>query len=289
MANTSNNVIGKMDYTPTEKHSIHGEYMFGQGNPTAQNGIRIQPYWRGFYHIRTQMVRAAWVYTPSSSWVNEARFGYDRIIRTADAGDCYASFNPPDYAALGFVTGTGLCGFPDVTITGFTALGSGLGSFNPMHYISGLDEATHTFGNHALKFGTGVRFLNFDGSSPDPLRGTITFNKVSCAESNPLGGFLGWHTGFQFDRQFPWGWEHCAGPIVAELLCICPGRLADHPKIHFESRLRWDYEAPMRDANNNGGGFDPTAQSGLFQQTDSRSLWNPPKGNWGPRLGGPGT
>ena len=277
VANTSNNVIGKIDYTPAEKHSIHGEYMFGQGDPTAQNGIRIQPYWRGFYHIRTQVVRAAWVYTPSSSWVNEARFGYDRVNRTADAGDCHASFNPPDYAALGFVTGTGLCGFPDVTITGFTALGSGLGSFNPVHYISGQDAATHTFGNHALKFGTGVRFLNFDGSSTDPLRGTIAFPTLenflsgtpdSSATANTIAvgttlQDLSWQSYYVF-AQDDW-------------------RITR--KITLNLGLRWDYEAPMRDANNNAGGFDPTAQSGLFQQTDSRSLWDPPKFNWGPRLG----
>jgi len=286
VANTSNNVIGKIDYTPGEKHSIHGEYMFGQGNPTAQNGIRIQPYWRGFYHIRTQMVRAAWVYTPSSSWVNEARFGYDRIIRTADAGDCYASFNPPDYAALGFETGTGACGFPNVTITGFTALGSNLGSFNPIHYYSGLDEATHTFGKHVLKFGTGVRFSNFDGSSPNNLRPTITFNKVAAPNLTALEAFLAgipsssstansvgvgstlqdlsWQSYFVF-AQDDWRITHT---------------------FTLNLGLRWDYEAPMTDANNNGGGFDPTTQSGLFQQTASRSLWNPPKGNWGPRLGG---
>jgi len=277
VANTSNNVIGKIDYTPAEKHSIHGEYMFGQGDPTAQNGIRIQPYWRGFYHIRTQMVRAAWVYTPSSSWVNEARFGYDRVNRTADAGDCHASFNPPDYAALGFVTGTGLCGFPNVTITGFTGLGSGLGSFNPVHYVSGADAVTHTFGSHALKFGTGVRFLNFDGSSTNDLRGTIVFptlenflagmpDQSATANTIAVGTTLqdlSWQSYFVF-AQDDW-------------------RITR--RITLNLGLRWDYEAPMRDANNNAGGFDPTAKSGLFQQTNSKSLWDPPKFNWGPRLG----
>ena len=285
VANTSNNVIGKIDYTPAEKHSIHGEYMFGQGDPTAQNGIRIQPYWRGFYHIRTQVVRAAWVYTPSSSWVNEARFGYDRVNRTADAGDCHASFNPPDYAALGFVTGTGLCGFPDVTITGFTALGSGLGSFNPVHYISGQDAVTHTFGNHALKFGTGVRFLNFDGSSTDPLRGTIAFNKVSSPNLTPLEGFLAGIPDSSATAN-----TIQVGTTLQDLSWQSYFVFAQDDwritrRITLNLGLRWDYEAPMRDANNNAGGFDPTAQSGLFQQTGSRSLWNPPKFNWGPRLG----
>ena len=41
----------------------------------------------------------------------------------------------------------------------------------------------------------------------------------------------------------------------------------------------------MREANNNAGGFDPTSATGLFQQSSSRSLWNPSKTDFGPRLG----
>jgi Carboxypeptidase regulatory-like domain/TonB dependent receptor-like, beta-barrel len=278
VANVSNNIIGKIDYTPSDKHSIHGEYIFGQGSPTAQNGIRIQPYWRGNYHIRTQLVRATWVYTPTSSWVNEARFGYDRIIRTADPLDCDPSSGAPDYAGtMGFVTGTGLCGFPNLNITGFTGLGSNLGAYNLPRYFHGEDAVTRTFGDHVFKFGTGVRFTNWTGHSTNALRGTIAFTSLenflagipdtkSTANSIQVGSTLqdvAWHSYFVF-AQDDW-------------------RLT--PKITLNLGLRWDYETPMRDANNNMGGFDPSVPSGLFQQTSSRSLWDPPKANWGPRLG----
>ncbi len=41
----------------------------------------------------------------------------------------------------------------------------------------------------------------------------------------------------------------------------------------------------MREAHNNAGGFDPTAATGLFQQSSSRSLWNPSKKDFAPRVG----
>lgn len=283
VANVSNNVVAKIDYHPNEKNSIHGEYIFGQGSPTAQNGTRIQPYWRGLYNIRTQIVRADWIWTPNSSWVNDARFGYDRIIRSAQAGDCFAQFNPPDYASMGFVTGTGLCGFPNLSISGFTALGSNLGAYNLPRYFHGDDSVTRTIGNHVVKFGAGVRFTNWTGHSTNVLRGTFSFkgtsgltalqaflagvpNSSPGANSLEVGNTLqdvAWQSYFAF-VQDDW-------------------RLT--PRITLNLGLRWDYEAPMRDANNNMGGFDPTVPSGLFQQTASRSLWNPPKFNWGPRLG----
>jgi hypothetical protein len=295
VANKSNNIIGKIDYSPNDKHAIHGIYMFGQGSPTAQNGIRVQPYWRGNYKIRTQLVRAAWVFTPSSSWVNEARFGYDRIIRTADPLDCDPSSPHPDYASLGFVTGTGLCGFPNLTITGFTALGSNLGAYNLPRYFHGEDAVTHTFGNHVVKFGTGVRFTTWTGHSTNALRGTIAFNKASYTPpgnppppSIPLTALEAFLAGIPDSKATANSIQ--VGNTLQDMTWQSYFIFAQDdwritPRITVNLGLRWDYEAPMRDANNNGGGFDPTAPSGMFQQTSSRSLWDPPKANWGPRVG----
>ena len=89
MIGGSNNVIAKLDYSLNDKNAIHGEYVYGDGKPIGQSGTRVQPYWRGPYHIRSQVVRVAWVWTPNSSWVNEARFGYDRLLQNAQPGDCF--------------------------------------------------------------------------------------------------------------------------------------------------------------------------------------------------------
>ncbi len=162
----SNNVIAKIDYSLNDKNAIHGEYVYGDGKPIGQSGTRIQPYWRGPYHIRSQVVRAAWVWTPNSAWVNEARFGYDRLLQNAQPGDCFPQqFGSPDYASLGFVSGVAQCGLGSITITGFTALGSGLGSSSLPAYFQGEDAVSRTFGKHVFKLGGGIRSYDWNGGS----------------------------------------------------------------------------------------------------------------------------
>ena len=49
--------------------------------------------------------------------------------------------------------------------------------------------------------------------------------------------------------------------------------------------LRWEYDAPIREANNLLGNFDPNAPSGLTQETSSNTVYNGDFKDFGPRLG----
>ena len=99
-----------------------------------------------------------WVWSPNSSWVNEARFGYDRVTQNANSGDCYPQqFGSPNYVSLGLVSGASVCGIPSIAISGFTSLGTTLGSTGTPTYFQGEDAVSRTVGKHILKFGGGVR------------------------------------------------------------------------------------------------------------------------------------
>ena len=284
----SNNVIAKLDYSLNDKNAIHGEYVYGDGKPIGQSGTRVQPYWRGPYHIRSQVARVAWVWTPNSSWVNEARFGYDRLLQSAQPGDCFPQeFDSPNYASLGYVSGVSQCGLGSITISGFTGLGSGLGSVSLPAYFQGEDAVSRTLGKHVFKFGAGIRSYEWTGGSFSGLSGTIAFANATVGSSalTPLQAFLaGIPNSSATANNILVGnpnenlsWKSYWGFVQDDW------RLTS--KITLNLGLRYDYEAPMREANNNAGGFDPTSATGLFQQSSSRSLWNPSKTDFGPRLG----
>src|SRR5207253_483777 len=100
----SNNYLIKMDYHLNDKHSINGEYFIGNGNTNAwTNNKSTEPYWILNSNSRAQVVRGVWIFTPGSTLLNEARFGYDRLRAIELNNDCISG---PNWAtAYGFVTG----------------------------------------------------------------------------------------------------------------------------------------------------------------------------------------
>jgi hypothetical protein len=280
----SNNVIAKIDYALNQKNAIHGEYAIGGGNPVGGTGA-VQPYWRANLHMRTQIVRATWIWSPNSNWVNEARFGFDRIIQAAQAGDCFPQqFNSPDYPSLGFVTGVPLCGFGALSLgSPFTNLGSNLGATSLARYFTGEDAVTRTLGKHVFKFGGGIRSTNWTGGSFVAERGTVAFKATATLTS--VQAFL---------AGIPSSTANASSllvgtPVEDDTWKSYWGFFQDDwrvaPRITVNLGLRYDYQAPMRDSHNNMGGFDPTATTGLFQQSSSHSLWTPSKKDFAPRIG----
>ena len=76
-------------------------------------------------HTRAQVVGGNWIWTPSARWVNEARFGYNRLYQPTLPGD----LNTPA-SAYGLNTGvsgpfTG--GLPRIGFAGYFV--PGLGGF----------------------------------------------------------------------------------------------------------------------------------------------------------------
>ena len=101
---------------------------FGQDHPT------VNPLWGSGIFIRSWSNVENWIWTPSSTVVNEFRFGYDRltqgfsigdqsIIPDGSGGPCTVS----GCGGKGYPLNTGVTiggGLPNITIAGF---GGGLG------------------------------------------------------------------------------------------------------------------------------------------------------------------
>ena len=95
----SNNLVGKVDYVLSDKNTMNVVYAYGDGKPIAAGTTAVlEPYWQGQCHIRSQVARLDWVYTPNSEWVNEAVVGTDLIHQSTYAGDCLPAGSVPALA-----------------------------------------------------------------------------------------------------------------------------------------------------------------------------------------------
>ncbi len=171
------NVVAKVDYNFNERQRISGMYFFGNNSGTVEDFPELQSKWRSDIHTRAQVVGGSWVYTPSARWVNDARFGYNRLYQPTLPGD----LNTPasDYDLNTGVSGPFSGGLPRIGFGGYFF--PGLGGFKwpkfqgPDDIIQFVDHISYTAGKHALKFGGEVHRNYVSGGAFGNARGSITF------------------------------------------------------------------------------------------------------------------
>ena len=293
------NYMGKVDYRANDRHMFNGTYFTGRGNSIAWRET-TQPYWRVNANIVSEMGRGVWIWTPSSTWLSEARFGYNRLQAKLLNHDCVAG---PDWAAdYDFVSGSGPtdpqlglpydsfgCAFPLTQISGFGDLtqenGAGPVLTNP-HTFQALENLSWTRGTHQFKFGFESHWIRFTGTGGGG-RGPRSKGQISIGSpaaftgATPLQSFLaGRITSASIQ----------VGPIVRNITSHYYGAFLQDdwrvtPRITLNLGLRYEFQAPYRERDNLIGNFDPAAPSGVMQQTDSRSIWNADKNNFSPRVG----
>ena len=209
------------------------------------------------------MVGGSWVYTPSARWVNEARFGYNRLYQPTLPGD----LNTPasDYDLNTGVSGPFSGGLPRIGFGGYFF--PGLGGFKwpkfqgPDDIIQFVDHISYTAGKHALKFGGEVHRNYVSGGAFGNARGSITFlGGVALAPTaaNPNGS-----TALE---------DFFAGdPFKASVLTGDPRRQLHNwnyagffqddwrvtRTLTVNLGLRYEFSSVVTDSNNLLGNFDP--------------------------------
>ena len=282
----SNNAIEKIDYHLNDHNSLNGEYFFGQSTFIYPH-LAIQPYWFTDLYARAQMVRGVWLWTPNSNVVNEARFGYDNTNLPNDNAECTNPGSGPNYAtAFGFVSGAQYCGFPQLTISGFEILG---GSANPQanHFgvFAGSDSVSYTHGKHLFKFGGEVHRDSWCCAQRSSGTGTLQFaaTTVNGVSVSALEAFLLGVQQASATQVLIGNPNRQISSKAFALFFQDDWRLTT--RLTVSMGLRWEYDAPIREANNLLGNFDPNAPSGLTQETSSNTVYNGDFKDFGPRLG----
>ena len=277
------NVVGKLDYRPSERQPFGGMYFFGNNSGTVEDFPELQQKWLSDIHTRAQVIGASWVYTPSANWVNEARFGYNRLYQPTLTGD----LNTPasSYGLNTGVTGADTGGLPRIGFGGYFF--PGLGGFKwpkfqgPDSITQFVDHISYTRGKHALKFGAELHYNDVTNAAYGNARGSITFlGGVALPASTPLEDFF---AGLPFKSSVEVG-----NPTLQLHNWAYAGFFQDDWRVTRNLTLnlgvRYEFSSVPQEAHNLLGNFDPNL--GMVQVGHQiSSLYNPDHTNFGPRMG----
>src|SRR6202521_1191704 len=299
--NTTDNGVGKIDYHINSKNSVNGVLWIGKYYGVGEDHAMVNQAFSDSAAIPNWTVVGNWIWTPSSSVVNEFRFGYTRsgqLFRNVDQNvlaDGTGLTGGKGYALNTGVTNVG--GFPNIYIKGFFDGGS-LGSWRgrpqdngPNPYYDAQDSVSYLSGKHSFKFGVEFAHIEADFNLHD-ARGRFDFRGGAIpgfpGGSKPLEDFFaGALPGGSFAPNQLLGsavrtltWRSIAGFVQDDW------RLT--PKLMVNLGLRYSYVSPMKEANNLFGNFDPTSPTGLVQQGQSSvgdTVFKPDRKNFSPRVG----
>jgi Carboxypeptidase regulatory-like domain/TonB dependent receptor len=277
------NLVAKVDYMFNQRNSVSGMYFFGNNSGTVEDFPELQQKWLSDIHTRAQVVGGSWIWTPSARWVNEARFGYNRLYQPTLPGDLNtpASSYGLDTGVSGAFTG----GLPRIGFGGYFF--PGLGGFKwpkfqgPDSRTQFVDHVSYTVGKHALKLGAEMHYNKVKNAAYGNARGSITFlGGVATGVSSPLEDFF---AGLPFKSSVEVGnptlqlhnWAY--GAFFQD-----DWRATKNLTINFG--FRYENSSVPQEANNLLGNFDPNV--GMVQVGHGiSSLYNPDHKNFGPRAG----
>src|SRR5258708_96134 len=292
-----------MDYIINSKHRISGMLCTGAYSAFGQDHATTSLLFGSGITIRAWSSVESWIWTPSSTVVNEFRFGHNRVSQGFTIGDsgyiADGSGGPCTTTGCGgksYPLNSGLKGgLPTIQIAGFTGGGSLLGNPNgsrpgltgPSPYSDFQDSVSYLRGKHALKFGgefahlqadqvtqnfRGVQIL-FKGGQTSQIPGSTPLEDFFAG--NPLRGINNVGNGA---RKMVW-WKY-AGFVQDDWRI--------KPRLMLNLGLRYEYGSPIREANDLFGNFDPNSEVGIGQQGQPsvcNSLCKPDHKNFSPRQG----
>src|SRR5579864_8500458 len=297
--NVSDNEIGKIDYRLNDKNMISTMFWNGNYNGTGQDHGGVNPIFEDTFHVRAVTSVSSWIWTPSSSVVNEFRVATARntFNQISNDGGVFANglgglCTDTGCGGKGYPINTGVTnplfgGLPNINITGFTFMGTfhvRPSYIGPSPYYVFQDSVSYLHGKHAFKVGGEFTNIVVNSIAGDPGRGLIQFQGGHAfAGSTPLEDFF------------------AGSPSRGQLLAGNPVREYDWrdysafvqddwrivPRLMLNLGLRYEYQTPIREANNLWGNFDPSSPTGLVQQGQAglNSMWQPNNKNFSPRVG----
>ena len=283
--NQSDNGIGKIDYHLNDKNTINGLLATSRYTGIGEDHPYINANMLNTFPITVWTTTENWIYTPNSTVVNEVRFGYNRMTIAQDSLD----------AGLPFPINTGLTtpGWPNISIKGFNSFGTQHNRpqvSGPNPYSDYQENLSYLKGKHSFKFGIEYGRLEGDSNIPDTGRGKFTFNGGKASSitafaggaSTPLedlmAGALTNGVALVGNANRQMHWSETAGFAQDDW------RIS--PKVTLNFGLRYSYESPIKEVNNNWANFDPNSITGLVQQGSSgnSTMWRPDNTDLSPRL-----
>jgi Carboxypeptidase regulatory-like domain len=263
---TTNQYISRIDYNMTSKDSIWG-YWFIQPNSSTDTLPFTGADLPGFPEqstARTQHYTVAWSHSFSTSTVNEARMGYNRLnfiavepvtpVLPSSVG--FAGINPQSTAGAGV---------PLISVTGLFTLGFSNNGPQPRidqtyHFT---DNFSKVVGRHSLKFGFEMRRSRVDNPFFFNNNGNYTFAGQ--------GTFTTGIAGADFLLGIPDSYAQSSGGFIAArtqtYYSYAQDQYTIRPSLTLTYGIGWQVDTPLKDLFNKGVAvncFSPGQQSTVF-------------------------
>ncbi len=189
-------VFTRVDHNFSEKDKIFGRYAFNDVTFGVTPGDN--PNFTYSVAGRNQNLGTAWIHIFNPSFINEARYGYNRSVDNTLNTRANTNFDVEALGVTGFrVVNDGNrkftpreTGVPTISINAFSALseqdgGNGF-DFNNLHQFN--DNVTWSHGAHNTKFGFDFRWVDLFRGAANTPRGNITF--AGDLANNGFAAFL---------------------------------------------------------------------------------------------------
>jgi hypothetical protein len=293
--NTSDNGVGKLDYHPNDKNSINGMFFYGHYNGVGEDHAFISQNATDNTPIRSLSITSSWVYTPSSTVVNELRFGYDRVsfqFSNVDVGVLAST-----YGINTGVTNPLAGGLPSIVISGFgnggtPVVGTAFNRpqyFTPNPYWDIQDAISVQHGKHSVKIGGEFTHLEADAEVFNNGRGRFNFvGSGAFPGSTSLEDFF---AGTPGNTGTPAAALLSGQPLSQLTAYNYAAYIQDDwritPRVIINMGLRYTFLTPMKDAFGNIGNFDASTTTGMVQQGQPgyNTIWKPDPFDFEPRIG----
>jgi hypothetical protein len=285
---TSDNAVGKVDFRMSDRNTFSSMYFFGNNAGTVSDANQLQTKWLTQIHTRSQVFGESWTYMPSARWVNEARFGYNRLYQPTFTNDHNADV-ASTYGLNTGVTNPLYAGLPRINVWPFYIFPQELGGFNwpkvqgPDTRFQFIDHIAYTAGRHAIEFGGELHHDGFSGGAYGGGRGRIKFIGGNFEGGNSSGVedfFAGLPTngtlliGDPTRQIHNWGY---AGFVQDDFRMT--------PSVTLNFGVRYEVNTVIKEAHNLLGNFDPARGMVQVGQNGVSGPYNPDRNNFAPRFG----
>jgi len=284
--NEINSGLVKTDYHINDKNTLTGIYFISPGNGIlADNpGRQLDPQFLTNQYARSQVGSGAWTWTPSSTWVNEARVGYSHYFQVFQSQD--HAMDPSTYTfhgqSLPIFTGQtnpDYFGLPRLRINGFSGWEAGASwpkTVGPDSVTQFADHVSYLRGKHAFKFGGEILLEKSTNNVTANTKGPVQFRSLDnffagTAQSSNNTAFL---TGNLLRHM---SYEGYAAFIQDDWRI--------KPTVTVNLGLRYEITTVMKEANNLIGNFDPVKGLQQVGVGGVNAPFNGDHNNFSPRLG----
>lgn len=290
----TDNVVLKLNYSINSHNTLAAMLFIGDYFGIGEDRAYVNPIFDTDLPGRSVTGNYSWIWTPNSRWVNEVRFGFNRMYQALINGDIGVPAS--SYGLNTGITSPG--GLPAINIGASYELGTSFTrpDYNgPSPLYDGADNVSYVRGRHTLKFGYEMSHIRSDEGGFALARGWINFfggGTPQIENSTALEDFLAGNSTFAL---------HLEGNVERHLnsWAFMPFIQDDWrvtKRLTFNLGLRYEYFTPPSESNGLIGNFCPNLPNNLgvtscptlgLEQVGKQisSIFEPDRKNFSPRFG----